>query len=264
MTAPEFSLPDLRGDLCELGSFRGRVVLLNLWATGSPACRESLEILRKSHAALIARGLQIVAVNFDDPQDSFAIQAYIGKEALQFPLLLASREMAGVYNIVYRYLFDRHRDLSFPTHLLIDRSGDIVKIYHGTVDPGEVLSDIASMPRTATERLRKAIPFPGTLQQDAFRRNAHTYGVAFFQHGFLTEAEQAFQQVVAANPDDADAFYNLGTLYLRRNSPEEARRNLEQALQLRPNYAEAWNNLGMLAAQQGNNEEAVRSFQQVA
>ena len=262
VTAPAFSLPDLHGDLCELGSFRGKVVLLNLWATGSPACRESLEILRKSHAALIARGLQIVAVNFDDPQDSFAIQAYIGKEALQFPLLLASREMAGVYNIVYRYLFDRHRDLSFPTHLLIDRSGDIVKIYHGTVDSGEVLSDIASMPRTATERLRKAIPFPGTLQQDAFRRNAHTYGVAFFQHGFLTEAEQAFQQVVAANPDDADAFYNLGTLYLRRNSPEEARRNLEQALQLRPNYAEAWNNLGMLAAQQGNNEEAVRSFQQ--
>jgi len=261
VTAPEFSLPDLNGDLRALSSLRGKFVLLVLWAMGSPACRGSLEVLRKSHAALSSRGLQVAAVNFDDTQDSRAIQSYVGKETLPFPVLLASREMAGVYSIIYRYLFDRHRDLSFPTHLLIDPSGEIVKIYHGTVDSGEVLADIASVPRTAAERLRKAIPFPGTLQQDAFRRNAHTYGVAFFQHGFLKEAEQAFQQVVAANPEDADAFYNLGTLYLRRNSPEEAKRNLEQALQLRPNYAEAWNNLGMLAAQQGKNDEAIRSFQ---
>ena len=260
--APDFSLLDLGGNLRELGSLRGQFVLLNLWATNPPACRESLEILRKSHSALSARGLQVAAVNFDDPQDSRAIQSYIGTAVLPFPVLLASRETAGIYNIVYRYLFDRHRDLSFPAHLLIDPSGEVVKIYHGTIDPGEVLADLASVPRTADERLRKAGPFRGTLQRDSFQRNAHTYGVAFFQHGFLKEAEHAFQQVVAANPEDADALYNLGTLYLRRNSPEEARRNLEQALKLRPNYPEAWNNLGMLAAQQGNNEEAVRNFQQ--
>ena len=262
VTAPDFSLPDLGGNLRELGSFRGKYVLLNLWATSSPECRESLEILRKSHSAFGARELQVAAMNFDDPQDSHAIQSYIGTAASPFPILLASRETAGIYNIVYRYLFDRHRDLPFPTHWLIDASGEVVKIYHGTVDPREVLADLASVPRTADERLRKALPFPGTLQQDTFRRNAHTYGVAFFQHGFLKEAEHAFQNVVSANPEDADAFYNLGTLYLRRNSPVEARRNLEQALKLRPNYPEAWNNLGMLAAQQGNNEEAVRSFQQ--
>jgi Flp pilus assembly protein TadD/peroxiredoxin len=262
VTAPDFSLPDLSGNLHALSSFRAKFVLLNLWATGSPACRESLEILRQSDAALNARGLQIVAVNFDDAQDPRAIQSYVGKEVLPFPVLLASREMAGIYNIVYRYLFDRHRDLSLPTHLLIDPSGEIVKIYHGTVDAVEVLADIASVPGTAAERLRKALPFPGTLHRDAFQRNAHTYGVAFFQHGFLKEAEQAFQQVISANPEDADAYYNLGTLYLRRNSPEEAKHNLEQALKLRPNYPEAWNNLGMMAAQQGKNEEAIRSFQQ--
>jgi tetratricopeptide (TPR) repeat protein len=262
VTAPDFALPDLNGTLHVLSSLRGKFVLLNLWETSSPACWESLEILRKSHAALSDRGLQVAAVNFDDPQDSRAIQPYVGKEALPFAVLLASGGMAGIYNIIYRYLFDRHRDLSFPTHLLIDPSGDIVKIYHGTLDPGEVLGDIASVPRTADDRLHKALPFPGTLHRDAFQRNAHTYGVAFFQHGFLKEAEQAFQQVVSANPEDADAFYNLGTLYLRRNSPEEAKRNLEQALKLRPNFPEAWNNLGMLAAQQGKNEEAIHSFQQ--
>ena len=260
--APDFSLPDLSGGLRKLGSFRGKLVLLNLSVTNFPSSRESLEILRKSHAAFTARGLQIAAVNFDNPQDPRAIQSVLGNEPLPFPVLLADEETAGIYNIIYRYMFDRHRDLSFPTHLLIDPSGDIVKIYHGALDTGEVLRDIASIPRTAADRLHKALPFPGTLHQDAFQRNAHTYGVAFFQHGFLKEAERAFQQVISANPQNADAFYNLGTLYLRHNSPEQARHNLEEALKLRPNYPEAWNNLGMLAAQQGNNDEAIRNFQQ--
>lgn len=258
--APQFSLPDLSGNFREFRSFRGKFVLLSLWTTTSAARRESLEILRKSHARLIASGLQVVAVNVDESQDSRSIRSFVGTE-LPFPVLLGSAEMAGIYNIVYRYMFDRHRDLSLPTHWLIDPSGEIVKIYHGTPDPQQFVGDVASVPGTTPDRLRKAIPFAGTLHQDEFRRNAHTYGVAFFQHGFLKEAEQEFQQVVSANPDDADAFYNLGTLYLRRNSPSEARTNLEQSLKLRPNYPEAWNNLGMLAAQLGNNDEAVRNFQ---
>ena len=261
MRAPEFSLPDLNGHRRELASFRGKFVLLSFWVTESSACRESLEALRKSRAALSAQGLQVVAVNFDDPQDLAAVRSSIGNDALPFPALLATAEMAGIYNIVYRYLFDRHRDLTFPTGLLIDESGDIVKIYHGPLDPEHVMQDVSSAPRTPEERMRRALPFAGTLHRDEFQRNTLTYGVAFFQHGFLEQAELAFQQVIAANPEDADALYNLGTLYLRRNAPEKARPNLEQAARLRPTYPEAWNNLGMLAAQQGKDEEAIRNFQ---
>ncbi len=82
------------------------------------------------------------------------------------------------------------------------------------------------MPKTLSDRVRKAQPFPGTLHQDAFQRNAFTYGVAFFQHGFLDQAAQSFQQVIAAKPDDPDALYNLGTLYLRRNALPEAKQYL--------------------------------------
>src|ERR1700756_94929 len=114
--------------------------------------------------------------------------------------------MAGVYNIVYRYLFDRHRNLSLPLHWLIDPSGKIVKIYHGSSDAEQVLSDVALGQVDTAERVTKALPFPGILCRDEFRRNAHTYSVAFFQHGFLKEAEEAFQQAVVANPRDADAF----------------------------------------------------------
>ncbi|HTT19317.1 MAG TPA: FG-GAP-like repeat-containing protein [Candidatus Sulfotelmatobacter sp.] len=260
VTAPTFSLPDLSGNLRELAAFRGKFVLLFHWSSISQERRESWDALRESQAAFDARGLQIVGFNLDDSEDSRAIQSFVGSDPLPFPVLLGDTETAGVYNIVYRYLFDRHRDLSFPMQWLIDPSGEIVKIYHGAPDPEQILRDMASAPHDAAERLAKAIPFQGTLYQDKFRRNSHTYGVAFFQHGFLKEAERAFQQAVAANPDDADAFYNLGTLYLRRDSPQEAKRNLERAVKLRPTYAEAWNNLGMLAAQQGNNEEAIANF----
>ena len=42
---------------------------------------------------------------------------------LSFPILHGSDDVAGIYNILYRYLFDRHRDLGLPTSFLIDANG---------------------------------------------------------------------------------------------------------------------------------------------
>jgi FimV-like protein len=260
--ALDFSLPDLSGNLRDLRSFQPGSLLLNFWTTASPACRDQLQSLSKSQSALNSRGLRIVTINVDDPSDVSTVQSFASKAGLAFPILLATQDVAGVYNIVYRYLFDRHRDLSLPTSFLINEAADIVKVYPGTFAPEDLLQDLASVPNTPVDRLRKALPFPGTLHQDGFQRNAFTYGVAFFQHGFLDPAEQSFKQVIAAKPDDPDAHYNLGTLYLRRNSLQEAQQYLEQTVKLRPNYPEAWNNLGMIAAQGGNDKEAIRNFQQ--
>ena len=185
------------------------------------------------------------------------------KKICQFPILLATQEVAGIYNIVYRYLFDRHRDLSLPTSFLIDCCGQNRQGVPGNVRAQRLLlQDLASAPSTPTDRARNALPFPGTLYQDAFQRNAFTYGVAFFQHGFLDQAAQSFKQVIAAKPEDPEAYYNLGTALSPHNSLPEAQQYLEQTVKLRPNYPEAWNNLGMIAAQAGNTEEAIRDFQQ--
>jgi Flp pilus assembly protein TadD/peroxiredoxin len=255
-------LPDLAGNLRDLRSFQGKFLLLNFWTTVSPGCRDQLQRMAKSHAALASGGLHIVAVNIDDPSDRPTVQAFAAKERLPFPILLATPEVAGIYNIVYRYMLDRHNDLPLPTSFLLDANGNIVKLYQGTFNAEDLMQDLASAPQTASDRIRKALPFPGTLYQDTFQRNAFTYGVAFFQHGFLDQAARSFQQVIAAKPDDPDAYYNLGTLYLRRNSLAEAQKYLKQTVTLRPNYPEAWNNLGMIAAQQGETAEAVRNFQQ--
>ncbi len=260
--AVNFSLPDLSGNARDLRSFQGSFLLLNFWTIASPACREQLQTLHRLQSDLASKGLKIAAINVDDPSDVRAVQSFADKEGLSFPMLIGTPELAGVYNLVYRYLFDRHRDLSLPTSFLIDEAGDIVKVYQGSFTTEDLRQDLASVPRTPADRLRKALPFPGTLHQGEFQRNVFSYGVAFFQHGFLDQAEQSFKQVIATKPDDPDAYYNLGTLYLQRNSPQQAQQYLEQTVKLRPNYPEAWNNLGMIAAQAGNNEAAIRNFRQ--
>lgn len=262
LSAPDFSLPDLAGTLRNLSSLRGSFVLLHFWTTASPICGEQLRVFQKHQSTFEAGGLRIVGINADDPGDIAKIRSSVAKEGISFSILLATQEVAGIYNIVYRYLFDRRRDLALPTSFLVNADDMIVNIYQGLVDPERIAEDLKSVPGTAAARVRKALPFEGTLYQDEFQRNDFTYGVAMFQRGYLEQAAASFEQVIAAKPQEPEAYYNLGTLYLRKNALPDARRYLEQTVKLRPDYPEAWNNLGMIAAQQGQTEEAIRNFQQ--
>jgi len=262
LSAPEFSLPDLQGNLTELRSMRGSAALLHFWSTASPACADQLRLLQKHLSTLAAAGLRILGINLDDPLNAQTVRSFAAKESLHFTNVLATTEIAGVYNILYRYLFDRRRDLPLPVSFLLEKDGFIVKVYQGSLNPEALAQDARSIPMSEADRTRKALPFAGTLYQDVFQRNDFTYGVAMFQRGYLDQAAASFKQVIAAKPQDPEAYYNLGTLYLRKNSPQEARQYLEQTIKLRANYPEAWNNLGMLAAQQGQTEDAIHHFQE--
>jgi len=260
--APEFSLPDLAGNTRELQSFRGRPVLLNFWATAAPLCRNELKLLNQHHSTFAASQLEILAINADDAANTQTAKSFAAAQNFSFPVLFTTEDVAGIYNIIYRYLFDRRRDLPIPTSFLLDKDGMIVKLYQGPIDAQRLLEDVKSIPTTTADRIQKAIPMSGALYQGTFQRNDFTYGVALFQHGYLEQAAASFQQVIATKPDDPEGYYNLGTLYLRRSDLEQARSYLEKTVKLRPNYPEAWNNLGMIAAQQGHAEEAVQNFQQ--
>lgn len=260
LRAPEFSLPDLAGKTVDARSLRGAPVLLSFWESFSADALEQLRLLQRAKKTVESSGLRIIAINVDEVRDPAALRSVAGN--LFFSTLLATPEVAGIFNIFYRYLFDRRRDMPIPTSLLVGRDGMIVKIYQGVVSAEHVVEDLRRMPRDAAERMSRALPFPGTLHQGAFQRNDFTYGVALFQRGYLEQAAAAFQQVIAAKPEEPEAYYNLGTLYLRRNEIAEARGYLEQAVKLRANYPEAWNNLGMVAAQESKTDEAVRNFRQ--
>jgi len=260
LPAPDFVLPDLSRKTHSLQSHLGRPLLLHFWLQASPACAEQLTLFEEQKTAWSSKGLQILCINVDPVENVTGVHAFAKQRGISFPILLASPDVAGIYNILYRYLFDRRRDLPIPSSFLLDESGMIVKIYQGTVKPLQFLHDVASIPRNEAERIHKALPFPGNLYMGSFQRNDFTYGVALFQRGYLDQAESSFKQVVAARPNDPDAYYNLGTLYLAKNKLKEARRFLEQTVGLRQDYPEAWNNLGMIAAEENQPDVAVRNF----
>ena len=262
LRAPAISLVDLAGGVQTLDSTRGRFTLLHFWATTSKYYLDQLNVFQQHRAALTAADLSILAINVDPPYsvDKARLEARV--EAYSYPVLFATEEITGVYNIIYRYLFDRRRDLGIPSSFLLDREGMLVKLYQGALDIGQLIADVRSIPMTRVERVRRALPFAGTLYQGQFLRNDFTYGVAMFQHGYFDQAAESFQQVVATRPDDAEGYYNLGTLDLRRRNFSAARKYLQQALKLKPNYPEAWNNLGMIAAQEGVVDQAIQNFRQ--
>ena len=266
IVAPDFSLRELGGSVRTLSSLRGRPVLLNFWATLAERCKADWITFNQRHAAWANQRLQLLAVNLDSPADEEGLAALVRERHLSFPILRGSEDVAAIYNILYRYVFDRHRDLPLPTSFLISAQGEIVKVYQGPVDPEHVGKDFRHIPQTSAERLARGLPFPGVTDTIEFGRNYLAYGSVFFQRGYMEQAAASFQIALRDDPTSAEALYGIGSVYLEHQKTTEARESFERALKLRASYpdtlANSWNNLGLLAAREGRTGEAVGYFQE--
>ncbi len=267
--APDFSLPNFAGQVFTLSALRGKPVLLNFWATGAERCKDDWIAFNLRHAAWAAQGLQLLSVNLDSAADAESVRALVREHRLSFPILRGAsdvEDVAAIYNILYRYLFDRHRDLELPTSFLIDAKGEIVKVYQGPVEPEHVEQDFRHIPKTSAERLARALPFPGVSDTIEFGRNYLSYGSVFFQRGYMDQSEASFRIALRDDPSSAEALYGIGSVYLEQQKTTEARDSFERALKLRASYpdtlANSRNNLGLLAAREGRTGEAIGYFQE--
>jgi tetratricopeptide (TPR) repeat protein len=262
--APDFSLADLNGQMRTLSALRGKPVLLNFWAAGATRWQQDRTTFSQRHTAWATQGLQLLSVNLDAPADLEQLRATIKENHVSFQVLLGTSDTAAVYNIVYRYLFDRHRDLSLPTSLLISDRGEILKVYQGPANPEHIEYDLRHIPQTSAERLARALPFPGVTDTIEFGRNFLSYGSVFFQGGYMDQATAAFQIALRDNPTSAEALYGIGSVYLDQQKTAEARDCFERALKLRASYpdtlANCWNNLGLLAGRAGDRPKAIGYF----
>jgi tetratricopeptide (TPR) repeat protein/peroxiredoxin len=264
--APDFSLPDLGGQVRILSSLRGKLVLLNFWATPAEQCKQDWIVFNQRHQNWSAHGLQLLSVNLDDQGNAEDIRSLVQEHYLSFPILFGSEDVAGIYNILYRYLFDRHRDLPLPTSFLINATGEIVKVYQGPIVAGHIEQDLRNIPQTSAGRLAAALPFAGVSDTIEFGRNYLSYGSAFFQRGYMDQAAASFSTALRDDPTSAEALYGIGSAYLEQQKTTEARDAFKRALKLHASYpdtlANCWNNLGLLSARQGSAEEAIDYFKE--
>jgi tetratricopeptide (TPR) repeat protein len=266
VAAPAVVLPDLKGQTQTLAGLKGKPVLLNFWVAESEECQKDLQLFNQQHKGWADQGLQLLTVNLDAAPEVERVRTFARDHHLSFSILRGTDDLAGIYNILYRYLFDRHRDLGLPTSFLINASGEIVKLYQGPVDAKQVEQDFQHIPQTAADRMAKALPFPGVIDSLEFQRNYLNYGSVFFQRGYLEQAEASFQQAWRDDPSSAESCYGLGSVYLKQEKTGEAHDSFERATKLQAGYpdtlANAWNNLGLLATREGRTTEAIPYFEQ--
>ncbi len=175
-------------------------------------------------------------------------------------------DMAAVYSILHRYLFDRRRDITLPLSFLINREGEIVKVYHEPPDREQVERDLRSIPQTDAARLAAALPFRGNAANYLFARNHLTLGAAFFQRSYYDQAETFFNLALREDPSSAEALYGLGSVYLNQGRNAQAQASFERTVKLSANYpgtaVNAWNNLGLLAGRAGRSDQAIAYFEE--
>lgn len=123
--APDFTLPTLNGGEKSLSDFRGRVVLINFWATWCAPCREEMPDLQALWETYRDKGFEVLGVSV--MEDSWGdVGAFVEEVGVKYPILLGKPE-AGVDKIIRGYggLF------GLPTSFLLDRKGRIIHKYIG-------------------------------------------------------------------------------------------------------------------------------------
>jgi len=246
------------GDPVILLRLRAAPLLLTFGAASDEVSRQNWLALDQNTRQ--SRTLRVVAINVDTQGSLDALQG----QKLSFPILQGTDDVIALYNIAYRYIFDRHRDLTVPSSFLIDAKGDIVKIYQGSVDPALVEQDFRNIPQRPAERLTRALPFPGVTEVVDFSRNYLSLGSVFFQRGYLDQAASAFEIALHDDPESAEAAYGIGSALLNQGKNTDAQKYFERALKMRASYpdtlANSWNNLGLIAGREGNVNDAVAYF----
>ncbi len=114
--APDFSLPLLKGGTARLSDYRGKVVLINVWATWCDPCKQEMPSMEKLYQSLKGQPFEILASSVD-ARGATDVTPFAYKYGLTFPILLDTGKK----------LPDLFQTTGYPESFIIDKNGTMVK-----------------------------------------------------------------------------------------------------------------------------------------
>ena len=134
--APNFLLQDLDGKPLDLANYRGKVVLLDFWATWCTPCRDEIPHFVELQEKYREQGFQVIGISMDD--DPKPVREFYREFKMNYPVALGSEKVAEAYGGV----------LGLPITFLIDRDGRVAAKYTGAVEMNVVEQEIRSLLQT--------------------------------------------------------------------------------------------------------------------
>jgi peroxiredoxin len=128
--APDFTLEQADGTPVTLSAFKGRVVLLDLWATWCTGCKTEIPWFIEFDWKYRNRGLTTIGAAMDEDGWT-AVRPYIAQHSISYPIVLG-----------YPTLMEPYRVTVLPVTMLIDKEGNIADVHAGIVDKARWESEI--------------------------------------------------------------------------------------------------------------------------
>jgi cytochrome c biogenesis protein CcmG/thiol:disulfide interchange protein DsbE len=125
--APLFALKDLEGNTVRLKDLRGKVVLLNFFATWCGPCRQEISDLVGLDKKFHSKGLQVIGISLD-MEGAAVLHPFVRRYGITYPVVLGDRQVVLDYGGIR----------GIPTSFLIDRNGMVIKHFVG-FQPGQVI-----------------------------------------------------------------------------------------------------------------------------
>jgi cytochrome c biogenesis protein CcmG/thiol:disulfide interchange protein DsbE len=148
--APDFTLKSLTGESVKLSDFRGKVVLLNFWATWVGPCRILTPWLVELQSQYGPHGLQVVGVSLDDDATKVEIGEFADTLRVNYPILMGDEKVANAYGGIP----------AMPVTFVVGRDGKTVDRIIGLKGKGEI-EDVIKKTLDPKEDDTPSSPTPG-------------------------------------------------------------------------------------------------------
>jgi cytochrome c biogenesis protein CcmG/thiol:disulfide interchange protein DsbE len=132
--APAFSLKDKDGKVFSAESMKGKIIVLNFWATWCPPCRAEIPAFKSVYEKYKGKGVEIVGVSLDH-KGWDVIRPFLDQHKINYPVVLGGADIAKAYGNVR----------SIPTTFIIDRKGKVIDSHVGAMSEDQLVKSFEKL-----------------------------------------------------------------------------------------------------------------------